>query len=175
MADLVERELADAGWATGDLPLTIESFESSVLVRLRERGIPAAYVYLLEAAGRPYDMIAAFGRAAPTYKDTARPAGLDRLVGVVDGISVDKRMILAPDKLGRMTGPSSVIADAHERGLRVFTWTCRPENAFLIGQYRTRGGAAEFGDYAAEWAVIRDAGIDGVFVDHADLGVDFFG
>lgn len=175
MADLVERELADAGWATGDLPLTIESFESSVLVRLRERGIPAAYVYLLEAAGQPYDMIAAFGRAAPTYKDTARPAGLDRLVGVVDGISVDKRMILAPDKLGRMTGPSSVIADAHERGLRVFTWTCRPENAFLVGQYRTRGGAAEFGDYAAEWAVIRDAGIDGVFVDHADLGVDFFG
>jgi glycerophosphoryl diester phosphodiesterase len=173
-AELIEAELLDAGWARGELPLTIEAFESTVLGGLRERGIRGTYVYLLEAAGRPFDMVAAFGSAAPTYRDTARPAGLDRLVGVVDGISVDKRMILAPDKLGRMTGPSPVISDAHARGLRVYTWTCRPENAFLVGQYRTRGGAAAFGDYETEWAVIRDAGIDGVFVDHADLGVAFF-
>ena len=174
VAALVEAELIDAGWARGELPLTIEAFESTVLRRLRERGIRGTYVYLLEAAGRPFDMVAAMGKAAPTYRDTVRPAGLDRLIGVVDGISVDKRVILAPDKLGRMTGPSPVIADAHARGLRVFTWTCRPENAFLVGQYRTRGGAAAFGDYESEWAVIRDAGIDGVFVDHADLGVAFF-
>jgi glycerophosphoryl diester phosphodiesterase len=174
IAELVEAELIAAGWAQGELPLTIEAFESTVLRRLRERGIRGSYVYLLEAAGRPYDLIAAFGRAAPTYRETVRPAGLDTLVGVVDGISVDKRMILSPDKLGRMTGPSPVIADAHARGLRVYTWTCRPENAFLVGQYRGRGGPSAFGDYEAEWAVIRDAGIDGVFVDHADLGVAFF-
>ena len=174
VADLVQTELTDAGWADGELPLTIEAFESTVLHRLRERGIRGLYVYLLEAAGRPFDLVAALGRAAPTYKQTARPAGLDRLVGVVDGISVDKRMILAPDKLGRVSGPSSVVADAHDRGLRVFTWTCRPENAFLVGQYRRRGGPAAFGDYEAEWGVIRDAGVDGVFVDHADLAVDFF-
>jgi len=174
VADLVQTELTDAGWADGELPLTIEAFESTVLHRLRERGIRGLYVYLLEAAGRPFDLVAALGRAAPTYKETARPAGLDRLVGVVDGISVDKRMILAPDKLGRVSGPSSVVADAHDRGLRVFTWTCRPENAFLVGQYRRRGGPAAFGDYEAEWGVIRDAGVDGVFVDHADLAVDFF-
>ena len=175
MAALIHTELDEAGWAGGELPLTIEAFESTVVRRLRERGIPAVYVYLIEAAGRPFDMVAALGRAAPTYKATVRPAGLDALVGLVDGISVDKRVILAPDKLGRMTGPSRVIADAHERGLRVYTWTCRPENAFLVGQYRSRGGPAAFGDYEAEWAVIRDAGIDGVFVDHADLGVEFFG
>jgi glycerophosphoryl diester phosphodiesterase len=174
VADLVADELTDAGWARGELPLTIEAFESTVLQRIRERGVRGIFVYLLEASGRPFDMVAALGKAAPTYKQTARPAGLDRLVGVVEGISVDKRMILAPDRLGRMTGPSSVIADAHARGLRVYTWTCRPENAFLLGQYRTRGGAAEFGDYESEWAVIRDAGVDGVFVDHADLGVAFF-
>ncbi len=175
MAALIHTELEEAGWARGELPLTIEAFESTVVRRLRERGIPATYVYLIEAAGRPFDMVAALGRAAPTYKATVRPAGLDTLVGLVDGISVDKRLILAPDKLGRMTGPSRVIADAHERDLRVYTWTCRPENAFLVGQYRGRGGPAAFGDYEAEWAVIRDAGIDGVFVDHADLGVEFFG
>ncbi|GAA3204212.1 glycerophosphodiester phosphodiesterase family protein [Microbacterium terregens] len=174
LSGLVEAELTDAGWAQGELPLTIEAFESTVLQQLRERGIRGTYIYLLEAAGRPFDLVAALGRAAPTYKETARPAGLDRLAGTVDGISVDKRMILAPDKLGRVSGPSAVVADAHARGLRVFTWTCRPENAFLVGQYRGRGGAAAFGDYEGEWAVIRDAGVDGVFVDHADLGVEFF-
>ena len=174
LAGLIEEELRAADWAHGGLPLTIEAFESTVLGQLRERGIRGTYIYLLEAAGRPFDLVAALGRAAPTYKETARPAGLDRLAGTVDGISIDKRMILAPDRLGRMTGPSPVIADAHARGLRVFTWTCRPENAFLVGQYRVRGGAAAFGDYESEWAVIRDAGVDGVFVDHPDLGVAFF-
>lgn len=174
IAELVEAELADAGWGGGALPLTIEAFESTVLRRLRERGIPGSYVYLLEAGGRPFDQVAALGKAAPTYAQTSQPAGLDRLVGVVDGISVDKRTILAPDRLGRVNGPSAVVADAHDRGLRVFTWTCRPENAFLAGQFRTRGGAGAFGDYESEWAVIRDAGVDGVFVDHVDLGVAFF-
>jgi glycerophosphoryl diester phosphodiesterase len=175
MAALIHTELEQAGWARGELPLTIEAFESTVLRRLRERGIRGTYVYLIEAAGRPFDMVAALGRAAPTYQATLRPAGLDALVGLVDGISVDKRVILAPDRLGRMTGPTRVIADAHERGLNVYTWTCRPENAFLVGQYRGRGGPAAFGDYESEWAVLRDAGVDGVFVDHADLGVAFFG
>jgi glycerophosphoryl diester phosphodiesterase len=174
VAALVDEELRAAGWAAGELPLTIESFESTVLHRLQERGIRASYVYLLEASGRPFDLVTAHGKAAPTYKQTAKPAGLDGLVGRVDGISVDKRLILAPDKLGRLTGPSRVVADAHERGLRVFTWTCRPENRFLIGQFRSRGGAAAFGDWESEWGVIRDAGVDGVFVDHPDLGVAFF-
>ena len=174
VAALVDAELREAGWAAGELPLTIEAFESTVLHALRERGIRAAYIYLLEASGRPFDLFAAHGKAAPTYRQTAAPDGLDGLAGRVDGISVDKRMILAPDKLGRTAGPSRVVADAHERGLRVFTWTCRPENRFLIGQFRTRGGPAAFGDWEAEWAVIRDAGVDGVFVDHPDLGVAFF-
>ncbi len=174
VADLVVAELEAAGWARGELPLTIEAFESTVLHAVKERGIRGTYVYLLEAAGSPFDLVSSLGKAAPTYAQTASPAGLDALVGALDGISVDKRMILMPDKLGRMTGPSRVVADAHERSLRVFTWTCRPENTFLVGQYRSHGGKAAFGDYEAEWAVIRDAGVDGVFVDHADLGVGFF-
>ena len=174
IAELVDAELHEAGWAGGELPLTIEAFESTVLFALKERGIRAAYVYLLEASGRPFDLFAAHGKAALTYRQTAAPAGLDALVGRVDGISVDKRTILAPDKLGRTSGPSPVVADAHDRGLRVFTWTCRPENRFLIGQFRSRGGPAAFGDWEAEWGMIRDAGVDGVFVDHPDLGVSFF-
>jgi glycerophosphoryl diester phosphodiesterase len=171
---LVDAELRGAQWADGELPLVLEAFESTVLTRLRERGIRGSYIYLIEAAGRPYDMVAAFGKAALTYRATVEPVGLDSLVGVVDGISVDKRLILAPDKRGRMTGPTSLVDDAHARGLRVFTWTCRPENMFLVGEYRIGRAPDELGDYEAEWDVLRSTGLDGVFVDHADLGVAFF-
>jgi glycerophosphoryl diester phosphodiesterase len=145
-----------------------------VLRDLQQRGVPATYIYLLEAAGRPFDLVTAHGKDAPTYRHTASPKGLDRLAGVFDGISVDKRMILAPDRLGRTAGPSPLVAEAQERGLQVLTWTCRPENRFLIPQFRGHGGPAAFGDWEGEWAVIREAGVDAVFVDHSDLGVEFF-
>ncbi len=174
VAGSIADELRTARWGGGELPLYIESFESTVLADLRARGIRGTYIYLVEAEGRPFDLVAAHGAAAPTYADQIAPSGLDALVGVVDGISVDKRMILAPDRRGRTAGPSSIVADAHARGLRAFTWTCRPENAFLVAQFRTGRGKAAFGDYESEWQIIADAGVDGVFVDHPDLGVAFF-
>lgn len=174
VAGLVAAELQASGWADGALPLVLESFESTVLMQLREHGIRGSYIYLFEAAGRPYDLVAALGRNAPTYPSLATPAGLDGLVGVVDGISLDKRMILAPDRLGRPTGPAPIVAEAHARGLRVFTWTCRPENSFLLPSFRLGRDKSALGEYEAEWQVIADAGVDGVFVDHPDLGTAFF-
>ncbi|NYF15629.1 glycerophosphoryl diester phosphodiesterase [Microbacterium sp. AK009] len=174
LAAIIHGDLRAAGWAAGEWPLIVESFESSILFALQDRGLPARYVYLLEAAGKPFDLVVAHGEDAPTYPSIAEPGGLDSLVGRVDGISVDKRMLLAPDRLGRASDRSRIVADAHERGLEVFTWTCRPENPFLLKQFRGAGGKAAFGDYEREWALIADAGVDGVFVDHADLGVRFF-
>lgn len=166
LAPLIERDLRAAGWADGELPLIVESFESTVLGQLRERGIPASYIYLIEASGRPYDQLAAHGTQASTYKAAVTPRGLDDLVGRVDGISVDKKMLLARG--------NTIVPDAHARGLQVFTWTCRPENRFLSPEFRGSGGRAAYGDYEAEWAVIARTGVDGVFVDHPDLGVGFF-
>ena len=175
VAGLIAAALRAARWGDGELPLYLESFESTVLAQVRAHGIRGTYIYLLEAAGHPFDLVSTHGAAAPTYAQQASPAGLDALVGTGDGISVDKRMILAPDRLGRTTGPSRVVADAHTRGLRVFTWTCRPENAFLLASFRRGRDKAAFGDYESEWRVIADAGVDGVFVDHPDLGIGFFG
>ncbi|MGX1694018.1 glycerophosphodiester phosphodiesterase family protein [Microbacterium keratanolyticum] len=166
LAPLIERDLRAAGWADGEHPLMIEAFESTVLADLRARSIPASYIYLIESTGKPFDQVAQHGRAALTYAATVSPRGLDALVGVVDGISVSKRMLL---KRGR-----TLVDDAHARGLRVFTWTARPENAFLAGDYRALGGKGAFGDYESEWEAIARTGIDGVFVDHPDLGVAFF-
>lgn len=173
LVPLILEELHAAGWGDGAYPLWIESFEQTVLTRLQQAGILANYVYLLEDKGKPADLIAAHGSAAMTYAAQRAPGGLDVLAKKFDGISLNKRTILMPDKLGRSHGPSSVVQDAHERGLKVFTWTCRPENAFLLRSFRN-GSKPEFGDFESEWGIIRDSGVDGVFVDHADLGVAFF-
>ncbi|MGM7697713.1 glycerophosphodiester phosphodiesterase family protein [Microbacterium sp. A84] len=166
LVPLIVRDLKKAGWAEGELPLVIEAFESTVLAQLRAHGIAASYIYLIEASGRPYDQLVAHGRQAATYKATVTPHGLDGLVGKVDGISVNKRMLLAKG--------NTIVDDAHARGLKVFTWTARPENAFLSAEFRGDGGKPAFGDYESEWAVIARTGVDGVFVDHPDLGVAFF-
>lgn len=166
LAPLIDRELRAAGWAEGELPLVIESFESTVLRQLRELGVSATYIYLIEASGRPYDLLVAEGKQTLTYKATVAPRGLDALVGSVDGISVNKKMLLAAG--------NTIVADAHARGLKVFTWTCRPENAFLAAEFRGPGPKGAYGDYESEWGMIARQGIDGVFVDHPDLGVAFF-
>lgn len=166
LAPLIERELRTGGWFDGQHPLIVESFEQTVLTQLQQSGLAASFIYLIEAAGKPYDLVADRGRHAPDYADQVTAAGLDALAGVVDGISVSKKMLLIPG--------TTLVADAHERGLRVFTWTCRPENTFLSSTHRLGGGKAAFGDYEAEWRVIADSGVDGVFVDHPDLGTAFF-
>lgn len=162
MAALVAAELADAAWTE---PVVIESFEPTVLADLRARGVAAEYVQLVAAHGAPADLVAADGADAVPYAAFATAAGLDALAGRVEGVSYDKAVILADER---------VVADAHARGLRVYTWTCRPENAFLDARFRRGDDPAAFGAWGAEWGLLRDAGVDGVFVDHADLGVEFF-
>lgn len=165
VAELIAGELRDAGWADGRHALYVESFESTVLRHLRALGIPATYVYLVEADGAPFDLVAVDRDAATPYREQVGADGLARLAQEVDGISVDKAMLLTP---------SPLVDDAHAHGLTVFTWTCRPENAFLSPGFRRGAEDAAFGDYRGEWRRLADAGVDGVFVDHADLGVAFF-
>ncbi|MBS1673836.1 MAG: glycerophosphodiester phosphodiesterase, partial [Actinobacteria bacterium] len=143
-------------------------FEQTVLADLRARGVVGRYVFLLEVTGSPADLVARDGAAAATYAHALTHSGLDRLAAAhIDGISVDKRILLRAD------GPS-LVAAAHARDLTVFTWTCRPENAFLDRRFRASGGTAAFGDFHGEWARLALTGLDGVFVDHADLGVEAF-
>ncbi|MDQ1112811.1 glycerophosphoryl diester phosphodiesterase [Microbacterium testaceum] len=175
LAELVDAELRAAGWRDAEDELVIESFEPLVLARLRERGIRIPLVQLIDAQGAPWDLRERDGADAASYASMLTAAGLDVLAGEVQGISPDKRSVLAPDERGVARGPARFVREAQGRGLRVFTWTCRPENAFLLPAHRGPGGDAAFGDWRREWTVLRDAGLDGVFVDHPDLGVEFFG
>ncbi|MFW8745454.1 glycerophosphodiester phosphodiesterase family protein, partial [Mesorhizobium japonicum] len=83
--------------------LVVECFERGILHRLRERGLRARYVYLLDHAGRAVD-------SERDYDDElADLRALD-----VDGISVDGLRLLAEPGL-----PSR----AHAAGMLAYVWT----------------------------------------------------
>lgn len=172
VAGLVGAEIEAVRADLAGLPLWIESFELTILDRLADAGVAGTRIFLLEADGAPYDLVAAEGEHARCYRAWASPAGLDALRGRVAGVSLDKRMILDP--VQGADGGRVLVDAAHERDLVVFTWTARPENAFLVRRHRRRGGRSAWGDYRAEWAELAASGVDGVFVDHPDLGVDAF-
>lgn len=163
--DLLVAEIAESGWdaASG---LVIECFELGILERLRRRGVDARYVYLLEKSGAPADRVARDGAEASTFADDLTDAGLDALAGRVDGISVDKAYLLPWTTQGKRVG--DLVARAHERDFVVFTWTLRPENAFLNPRHRLGDEPGELGDWEREFAAILGTGVDGVFADYPD-------
>lgn len=144
--------------------IVVECFEQTVLGEIRGHGVGGRLVYLLESRGSAPDLVARFGAQALPYSAQLTDAGLARLAKKVDGVSLDKKLLLRP------TG-SSLVARAHATGLDVFTWTLRPENRFLAPGHRVGKGARDWGDWRGEFDAILATGVDGIFVDHPDLGV----
>lgn len=165
-------ELVAAELARWDRPdrLIVECFEQGVLMRLRERGIAGRYVYLLESRGSAPDLRARFGRRALPYAAQLTGAGLARLAHEVDGVSVDKSLLLDARTDGSVRA-TDLVARIHDAGLTAFTWTLRPENRFLAPGNRRGTSPRDWGEWRREFDLVLSTGIDGIFVDHPDLGV----
>ncbi|MGV8885916.1 MAG: glycerophosphodiester phosphodiesterase family protein [Microbacteriaceae bacterium] len=161
---LLSDEIRD--WATVD-NLVVESFEQTVLLRIRDRGIAGRLVYLVESGGAPADLVVRDGRHALSYADHLTPSGLALLARSVDGVSFDKRMIITGDG----AGVSDLVARTHDAGLLAFTWTLRAENRFLAKRFRSGGAPFELGNWLAEFRLLLGTGIDGVFADQPDLAL----
>lgn len=168
LATLLDAELEASGWA--GRRVIVESFELGVLGRLRQVGTRAELIFLVDAEGGPADEPS----AVAGYGSYLTDAGLAALAEQVRGISLAKLLILDPDASPWPDAASGIVARAHAAGLTVFTWTARPENAFLQPRYRTGTDLAGHGNWRSEWAALRDAGIDGVFADHPDLARSVF-
>ncbi|MEQ1736252.1 MAG: glycerophosphodiester phosphodiesterase family protein, partial [Rhodoglobus sp.] len=156
-----------AGWATSE-NLIVESFEQTVLSKVRARGVAGRLVFLCETSGSPADLVAQFGRRALPYSAHLTDAGLARLATAVDGVSVDKKMLLVTDAAGALTGTTDLVARAHAAGLEVFAWTLRAESKFLAKNLRRRA-SRDYGDWMTEFRAILGTGLDGVFADQPDL------
>jgi len=157
-----------AGWAS-PTNLIVESFEQTVLTQIKQRGVPGHYIYLVEKSGSPADLVAQFGRRALSYSAHLTSAGLARLAKEVDGISVDKALLM---DARTPAGTTDLVERAHAAGLVVFTWTLRAENRFLARNLRRGSAARDYGDWLGEFRLILGTGVDGVFADQPDLAVE---
>lgn len=131
---------------------------------------------------KPYDY-AVIGRPAK-FSDLVTPAGLDEIATYANAIGPWKRYIVSvratdlngdgkaddvngdgkvDDSDKTTTAPTTLIAEAHKRGLLVHTWTFRNEAFFLASDYAN--------DPKKEYEQFYKLGIDGVFSDFPDTAV----
>ena len=166
MEDLLLTQLHAAYGNKRDAPVFIQSFEVSNLQYLRTR-TSMRLVQLLSANGKPYDFqLTGDSRG---YQDLARSAGLDFIKGYADGIGAHTQLIVPSD--GRRLLPSTeLMKEAHARGLLVHGWTFRAENQFLPSELARGSGPSAKGDMTAQLRGFIEAGMDGFFTDHPDLG-----
>lgn len=153
-----------------DAPVVVQSFERGNLATLRrELGAQVRLVFLANDRGAPYDLVAA-GDGRRT-SDLLTPPGLADLAEVADGLGPHKDLVLGRTPDGGLGEPTSLVADAHAAGLVVHPWTFRAENYFLPTDLRSGPDPAAHGDVVTEMRAHLAAGVDGIFTDHTDLGV----
>jgi glycerophosphoryl diester phosphodiesterase len=151
----------------------IQSFEVGNLQRL-SRMTRLPLVQLIDAAGAPFDFVAAGDPR--TYADLVTPAGLRDIARYADGVGVNKNLIIPRDATGKLTAPTTLIRDAHDNHLIVHSWTFRAENSFLpldfqLGTPTDPLFAGLRGDFPAELKLFDGLGLDGVFSDQPDVAV----
>jgi glycerophosphoryl diester phosphodiesterase len=148
----------------------IQSFETGNLQDLDEM-TRAPLVQLIDAAGAPYDLVAAGDPR--TYADLVTPAGLADIAGYADGVGANKNLVLPRDPATGATGaPSALVDDAHDKDLLVHVWTLRDENQFMATNFRLGSDPNAKGDIFAEVTAFLEAGVDGIFADYPDSAVD---
>ncbi|HUH53867.1 MAG TPA: glycerophosphodiester phosphodiesterase family protein [Microbacteriaceae bacterium] len=166
---LLMQELKKHDWHDKPKQLTIESFELGALNKLRVAGVKAELVFLMESKGGPADELEKIGTEKRNYAWYRSEEGLKYLSDKVHGISLDKIDLFELDSSDAFIGISDIVIRAHKHGLKVFTWTLRPENKFLNPAFRLSGDNKLWGDWKREWQLILSTGLDGVFLDHPDM------
>ena len=148
-------------------PVYIQSFEvgnlqyMGALTNLR-------VVQLLSNGGRPYDFTVSGDTR--TYADLATPTGLDFINDYAQGVGANTNLMI-PLVGGNLGTPTTLVADAHAKGLEVHGWTFRAENVFLPNNFDIGADPAALGNMAGQVNAFLALGMDGFFTDHPDIGV----
>lgn len=150
-------------------PMIIQSFETANLKRLHKELADMPNIQLMQlleddAAMRPADVVKAKGKL--TYAKMMEPKGLAEIAQYAQWIAPQLRQIVTLDAEQKNSRRTAVLVEAHRAGMKVATYTFRPENKFLPYNFR-------YGDDNARWpqGMVDDirvfllAGIDGLFTD----------
>ena len=165
--------LEENGYTSASDPVFIQSLEVGNLQELSGM-TDLRLVQLLSDSGAPWDFVESGDPR--TYADMATPEGLAEIAAYVQGIGVNKDLIIPRDEDNNLLGPTSLISDAHDHDLVVHAWTFRDENTFLPADFQVGDSDdPEFprspGDAVGEQVLFLRQGLDGLFTDQPDAGV----
>lgn len=125
---------------------------------------------LLSAAGdRPWDFVTSGDPR--TVADLVKPAGLKWMASFAQGIGPTLDLVIPKDASGRLTAPTTLVRDAHARGLVLHPYTMRNENTFLPADFRRGTDPNAYGDAFGAFQAYFATGIDGVFSDNPDTAL----
>jgi len=170
----MERRLVDTLLANGyrgkDAAVFIQSFETANLKELRTMTDMRLVQLLDSPTNAPYDFVTA--KNGRRYADLITPAGLKEIAAYADVVSPYKEIIIPRTAAGELGAPTQFVANARAAGLKVHTWTLRPENPFLPVSLRAAPATSpsQRGNAQAEVNAYLNAGIDGFFTDDPAVG-----
>ncbi|CAL9389877.1 glycerophosphodiester phosphodiesterase [Streptomyces sp. enrichment culture] len=150
-------------------PVILQSFEPTSIQRLNKLVDNNLVVLLSGPTTRPWDFVETGDPR--TVADLVTPAGLREIASYAQGIGPTLDLIIPKDASGRLTSPTTLVADAHKVGLVLHPWTLRNENPFLPADFRKGTEADAYGDVFGAYRAYFATGIDGVFTDHPDTGL----
>jgi glycerophosphoryl diester phosphodiesterase len=158
-------------------PVQVQSFETANLKALRRTLGRPDNVRLMQLvinggkldAIRPADVVAANGTL--TFGEMTSARGLREMATYADIVAPPTRGVIPVGADEKLVRPTAIVADAHQAGLLVHTWTFRPENMFLAADFRNdaRAGARNEAGSIAEMRRYLETGIDGLFSDDPAL------
>lgn len=150
-------------------PVFLQSFEPSSIQRLA-RLVDSPRVVLLSGANtRPWDFVEAGDPR--TVADLVTPQGLEWIASYAQGIGPTLDLVVPRDASGRLGTPTTLVRDAHARGLILHPYTMRNENSFLPADFRRGTDPNAYGDVFGAFKVYFEQGIDGIFTDNPDTGL----
>ncbi|MCC8482492.1 glycerophosphodiester phosphodiesterase [Streptomyces parvus] len=150
-------------------PLILQSFEPGSVQRLARLVDTPRIVLLSGPTTRPWDFVESGDPR--TVADLVKPAGLKWLASFAQGIGPTLDLVIPKDASGRLTTPTTLVRDAHAKGLLLHPYTLRNENSFLPADFRRGTDPNAYGDVFGACAAYFATGIDGIFADHPDTAL----
>ena len=150
-------------------PLLLQSFEPSSIQRLARLVDTPGVVLLSGPSERPWDFVTSGDPR--TVADLVKPEGLKWIASYAQGIGPTLDLIIPKDASGRLTEPTTLVRDAHARGLVLHPYTMRNENTFLPAEFRRGTDPNAYGDAFGAFRAYFETGIDGIFSDNPDTAL----
>lgn len=149
--------------------LILQSFEPGSVQRLARLVDTPSIVLLSGPKERPWDFVESGDPR--TVADLVKPAGLKWMASFAQGIGPTLDLVIPKDASGRLTAPTTLVRDAHAKGLLLHPYTLRNENSFLPADFRRGTDPNAYGDVFGACAAYLATGIDGIFADHPDTAL----